>query len=100
MLKNSEFMTSYAKTVNCGEMQIDITLQNGKYSVSARMKKFGDCSAYAFISDEISRALNSGETTSVLAERLKQYKCKVGKSGCITAIGECLDNFLESKTNG
>jgi uncharacterized protein YjfI (DUF2170 family) len=53
-------MVEYIKTVRCGEMKIDISKDNGIYSLSVKMEKFGECTAYVFISDMIMDALNSG----------------------------------------
>lgn len=87
-------MAKYVKNVFCGEMNVDVLFRNGVYSVSVVMSKFGDCSAYVFISDEVGRALNSGEDVNKCILRLKSYSCKMGNVGCIASIAECLEEFF------
>lgn len=90
-------MKTYKRQTTCSELIFKIEKRNGKYKIDARMKKFGDCSAYVFISKIIEEKLNTGEDISKIIDKLKKYKCRIGPSGCIEEIGKCIQDFSESQ---
>jgi hypothetical protein len=90
-------MVEYTKNIHCGEVIIKIEKNNGKYKINARIKKFGNCSAYMFISKVIEDELNSGKEVKEVINKLKNYSCKLGNSGCIEEIGKCIEEFSKGK---
>lgn len=90
-------MSVYNKQTTCGELIVTIEKKDSKYELKARMKKFGDCSAYTFISKFIEEKLNYEKDINEVIKELKKYKCKIGPSGCIEAIGSCIQKFKEDK---
>lgn len=83
------------KQTTCGELIVEVAKENGKYSFSAGMKKFGNCSAYTFISKIVEDKLNSDISIEEIISELGKYKCKIGDSGCIEKMSECLKEFLK-----
>jgi hypothetical protein len=84
---------SYTKKTNCGTLTINMSYdKQGWFKMNAQMEKFGECSAYKYVSDSISEGLLLDLVNKV--EKLRQYKCKKGSKGCITVIGKCLEDFF------
>ncbi|MFB6075820.1 MAG: hypothetical protein ABEK17_01625 [Candidatus Aenigmatarchaeota archaeon] len=89
-------MTKYTREVYCGELNLEINNKNGKIVVEPKMEKFGDCKAYIFIGNMITERLNSSDNKEKFIGELKQYECTYGDVGCIEAMGECLEEFLDN----
>lgn len=90
-------MTFYNKKTTCGELIVEIKKRKNGYNLSSHMRKFGDCSAYKFISKLIEDKINSGVNIKEIIKELQRYKCKIGHSGCIESIGNCLKEFILNK---
>ena len=84
----------YIEQVHCGNANIEILLEEKVFRVNIEMEKFGECTAYKFISDQITKELNSAESKVEFAKLLQSYECIKQGQGCIQAIGRCLEDFL------